>query len=73
MKISIKVKPNSRNNTVEQIDAANFLVRVRAKPQDGKANEAVIRALAEYLRIPPSLITITKGAKGREKLITINE
>ncbi len=46
-------------------------VRVRAKPQDGAANDAVLAMLAKALNIAPSRLTLLRGATSREKLVQL--
>ncbi len=70
MKIAVKVKPNARQSRVE-VSENGYTVYVTEPPQDNKANRAMIKAMAEYLKVPKSRITIVRGAKSREKLIEI--
>jgi uncharacterized protein len=51
--------------------AAALLARVRAPPENGKANEALRRLLAETLRVPISSVQLIGGAKSRLKRIAI--
>lgn len=44
---------------------------ITAPPVDGKANEAVIRYLADLFRVPKSSIVIVSGETGRNKLVAI--
>ncbi len=46
MKIIVKVKTSARENTIKKIDDASFVIAVKVRPIDGKANDAVIKALA---------------------------
>jgi len=46
-------------------------VAVTAPPVDGKANAAVIEALAGALRVPRSAIEIARGETGRRKTVRI--
>ena len=46
-------------------------VRVRAAPADGGANAAVCRLLAAELAVPPSAVTIVRGASARRKLVRV--
>lgn len=71
MNISVKVKTNARQSKVERIGESNFLVWVNQKPQEGKANKAVIDLLSAYFNLPKSGITIIKGQKTRSKVISI--
>ncbi len=43
-------------------------VKVRAQPQDGKANAAVAALLAKVLDVPKSRVAIVAGQKDRLKL-----
>jgi uncharacterized protein (TIGR00251 family) len=70
-KLSVTVKPNARHAVVEQISAAEFRVSVRAPAQDGKANRAVIEALAEFLSLPKSTLNIVSGQAARKKIVQI--
>jgi len=45
--------------------------RVTAAPEDGRANKAVIALLASTWRLPKSAFTITSGATGRLKTLTV--
>lgn len=72
MRISVKVKANSSLERVEKIDDSNYSVWVRAKPADGKANEAVIKALAGYFGIAKSKIILLKGRSSRQKILEVD-
>lgn len=73
MKISVKVKANTSQERIEKTDDTNFLVWIREKPVEGKANEAVRRALAEYLGVAKSRITLIKGQTSKQKVFEIND
>jgi uncharacterized protein YggU (UPF0235/DUF167 family) len=46
-------------------------VRVTAAPEHGKANDAVVRLLAEALNVPQGDIAIVSGHGARDKLVTL--
>ena len=71
MIIKIKVFPGARKPRI--IEDGNLVkVYVNAPAVDGKANSAVIVALAAYYKIRKSRIEILKGHKSREKTIAVN-
>ncbi len=72
MKIIIKAKPGAREDKIEKIDEANYIVHVKAAPVDGKANAAIIKLLAEYFDISPSLVEIISGHMARVKVVEIH-
>lgn len=71
MRISVKVKPNARENRIEKTGDNQFSVRVKAKPQKGEANQAVIEILAEYFGIAKSRIALQRGATSKQKIFGI--
>lgn len=69
--IDIAVKPRSSREGVCPVQADRLVVAVNAPPVDGKANEAVVRVLAESFGVPRSAVTIVRGETGRKKTIRI--
>jgi len=49
-----------------------LLVRVRAVPEDGKANDALIRLIAAKAGAPASKARLVSGAKSRLKQVAIS-
>jgi uncharacterized protein (TIGR00251 family) len=72
MKISVIAKPFSKIEGITKIDETNFIVRVKEKPEDGKANKAIVKALSKYFKIPASEIKIISGHFSKIKIISIN-
>ena len=56
---------------VKAIDSTHFVVRVKGLPIEGRANAAVIEALAEYLEIPKTSFKISRGLKARQKILEV--
>ena len=69
-RLTVRVTPGARSEGVE-ITSGRVLVKVRAKPEDGKATAAVVDLLGQALAIPPSQIVLLRGATSREKLFRI--
>jgi len=72
MKVSIRVQPNSRRPGIEQLPDGTLKVQVSAPPQEGKANQAVIEALARHFGVPRSRISIVRGETSKNKLVEIS-
>jgi uncharacterized protein (TIGR00251 family) len=70
MKIRVKVKPNSRTEEVSQ-ESDSFIVRVKEPPREGKANQAVIRLLAEHFGVSRRQVRITGGFSSKSKVIEV--
>ena len=69
--IRVKVKPNSRLSTLEQVEGGTWLAQLKAAPVDGKANEELIALVASRFRCRKSAVSIKSGASGRMKLVRI--
>ena len=71
MKITLQVKAGAKIEKVEKIDEKNYKLWVKAPAKENKANEAVIKVLAKYFKVPKSEIIILSGAKSKIKLIEL--
>jgi hypothetical protein len=71
MKISVRVKANSKKEAVEKQETGEYTVFVKALPQEGRANEAVIKTLSLFFDVPKSNIRIIRGHTSKVKLIEI--
>jgi len=67
----IAVKPRSSREGIGPVQGDRLCVAVNAPPVDGKANEAVVRVLAERFKVTRSAVTIVRGEAGRKKTIRI--
>jgi uncharacterized protein YggU (UPF0235/DUF167 family) len=65
-RLAVRVTPGAKTECVE-ITAGKVTVKVRAKPEDGKATEAVRALLAQALGLAPSRLDLLRGATSREK------
>jgi len=70
-RLALRVTPGARSEGIE-LGEGRVLVRVRAKPQDGAANTAVLALLARALGMPTSRLRLLRGATGRDKLVQIS-
>jgi len=84
MKILVKVRPSAKKELVERIgqpilnfdgvkkeEVDFYKVWVKEPAVDGRANEAVIKALAEHLKIPKAFIKLKSGQTSRQKVFEV--
>jgi uncharacterized protein len=72
----VRLTPKSAKDAIEGVEMtgdgrAHLKVRVRAVPEDGKANAALIKLLAKWLDVTLRNITIVAGATSRLKQIRL--
>jgi len=70
MKVRVDVKPNSRVPGIEPVED-HLVVRVKEPPKEGKANSAVVRAVAHYFGVAPSDVRVVTGLTGRRKVLEL--
>ncbi len=69
-RLAIRVTPGARSETIA-IEDGRVLVKIRAQPQDGAANDAVLELLARALDIAPSKLHLLRGATSRLKPVQL--
>ncbi len=74
--LRVKVTPKTKSDRIKKETGTDgsvlYKIYVTATPENGKANEAVIKLLAKALGIAKSSLTITHGHTSREKTIQIH-
>jgi uncharacterized protein YggU (UPF0235/DUF167 family) len=66
----VRVNPRARTERLEW-DGSTLELWVREPPADGRANAAVIRAVARWAGVAPSRVAIVSGVAARHKLVEI--
>ena len=72
MKIKVKVKPNSKTEELGR-EGDSFILKVKEPAREGKANQAVIKLLAEHFSVSKSQVRILTGFRSRNKVIEVME
>lgn len=70
-RIAIHCTPGSKTQSVSVLPDGGFAVRVTARPEDGKANEAVRRVVAKAAGVPRSAVSVVSGRTSRDKVIAV--
>ena len=70
-RLRLRVSPGARRAAVVGRQGDAWKVRVAEAPERGRANEAVLRLLAETLTLPRAALTLVSGHGGREKIVEL--
>jgi uncharacterized protein YggU (UPF0235/DUF167 family) len=70
-RLALRVTPGARTEGLE-LGEGRLEVKLRAKPHEGAANEAVLALLAGALGIATSRLRMLRGATSRDKLVQIS-
>jgi uncharacterized protein len=72
VRITLRVSPGAKRAAVVGPYLDGWKVRVVAAPEDGRANDAVVRLLADVLSLPADRVTIVVGHSSRTKVVEID-
>lgn len=67
----VRVTPRAKRNAVTKAADGSLKVYVTAPPEDGRANEAVVKTIAEWLGVKRRQVEIMTGATSRNKVVRI--
>ena len=67
----VKVQPRAKKNAITGELGDALKLALTAPPVEGRANEACIAFLAEFLNVPRASVTIAAGESSRQKLIRV--
>ncbi|HVW77999.1 MAG TPA: DUF167 domain-containing protein [Alloacidobacterium sp.] len=69
---AVRVQPRARRTALAGVLDGAIKIALAAPPVDGKANEALIRFLAELLGVSRSAVEIVSGDTSRNKVVRIS-
>ena len=70
-RVRLRVSPGSGRAAIVGRYGDAWKVRVTAAPEHGRANDAVLRLLADALSLPRESLTIVSGHSGRDKIVEL--
>ena len=70
-RLRIRVSPGARRTELVGRQGEAWKIRVAAPPERGRANDAVLKLLAERLRVPAAELTLVAGASSRDKVVEL--
>lgn len=68
--LELRVTPKASRNEIRE-EEGQIRVYVTTVPENGKANEAVIKLLSKALGVPKSRLTLIRGAMSRDKAFRV--
>jgi hypothetical protein len=70
-RVKLRVSPGAGRAAVVGRHGDAWRVRVTEPPERGRANDAVLRLLADTLAVPRSAVTLVSGHSAREKIVEL--
>jgi len=70
--IRVRAQPGARRNGVTGVREGELCVAVTAPPDRGRANDAIVKVLAETLGVPRGRVKILSGETNRHKRLVVD-
>ncbi len=68
---NVQVIPRAPRNEIVGVQNDALKIRLNAPPVEGRANEALIKFLADVLKIPRAPIELVRGETSRHKVVRV--
>lgn len=72
MRVSVKVIPSAKVEQIQMSLEGSLKVWLKAKPVDGRANQALTKLLAKHYSVKKGQVRIVQGLTTRQKLIEVD-
>ena len=69
--LPVHAQPGARKNGINGVHGGRLKVAVTQAPEKGKANEALVKLLAELLGIKRSQVTLAAGETSNQKKVLV--
>lgn len=67
----IKVIPRASKNEIVEMSDDFLKIKIKAVPEKGKANQALIKFLADFFEVPQNGVKIVKGQNQPLKIVFV--
>jgi uncharacterized protein (TIGR00251 family) len=71
-RLRVHVTPGARQEGIAGWHGGSLRVKVRARPERGRANQAFLQMLARRLGVAPANLSIVRGAASPDKLVEVD-
>lgn len=71
MQVNIIAHPNAKKPRVEKDLLGTLHVYVSEPPLEGKANKAVVEALADHFKVKKNQVMLVSGEKSKNKVVEV--
>jgi uncharacterized protein (TIGR00251 family) len=70
--LTLHIQPGAKNTEFAGLHGDALKIRLAAPPVDGKANEALVKFIAETLGLPKSAVLLKSGQTSRRKVVEVS-
>ena len=69
--LTLHVQPGAKQSEVSGLHGEALKIRLAAPPIEGRANEALLRFIAERFNVPLRNVELRRGAQSRHKRVEV--
>ena len=70
--LTLHVQPGAKRSEINGLHGEALKIRLAAPPIDGRANEALIKYLAELFEVPQRQVELKQGGQSRHKVVAVS-
>ncbi|MFT5589713.1 MAG: hypothetical protein ACI9ZF_001891 [Bradyrhizobium sp.] len=71
VRLAVQVAANAKKTGVTGVADDLLKIKLHAQPIEGKANDALVRFIAEQLHVPRTAVSVTHGLTSKRKLLLV--
>jgi uncharacterized protein (TIGR00251 family) len=69
--VGVRVSPSAKRTRVTGLYGERLKVQVAAPPEDNRANQELVRKMAEWLGVPRESVCVRSGSTSRDKVLAV--
>ena len=69
--LTLHVQPGAKHTTVAGLHGDALKIRLAAPPVEGRANEALLRFIADFFKVPLRDVELKQGGQSRHKRVEV--
>lgn len=69
--LTLHVQPGAKQTTVAGLHGDALKIRLSAPPIEGRANEALLRFIADFFKVPLRNVELKQGGQSRHKRVEV--
>ncbi len=69
--LTLHVQPGAKSTNVAGLHGEALKIRLAAPPIEGRANDALLKFIAESFEVPLRLVELKQGGQSRHKVVAI--
>ena len=70
--LTLHVQPGAKRSGIAGLHGEALKLRLAAPPVEGRANEALLKYIAELFQVPQRQVELKQGAQSRHKVVTVS-